>query len=428
MSRTARLEAVNIRWVFRVYAVAVFALGFYVTAWGVEWIDVHMPGVPFGRAALLRVFGAMLMGAACFAAGLAAVDEPRAQKQGLFWFAVGHFVVWLVVLSQQYAIWGPGPAEWVVKGLFGATMILFYLWTTADGQPLPSPILTLFGKAPDAHAQLRSRYEEQIRAAARQEERNRLARDLHDSIKQQIFVIQTSAATAQARLGTGSDDTRQALDQVRDSAREASAEMQAMLERMTAAPLENAGLIEALRKQCEALGFRTGAKVEFRLGTMPESNALPPGAHEGIYRAAQEALANIGRHARANRVMMSLGEAEGTVRLTIEDDGAGFDPSSAPRGQGLANMRARADEFDGTFDLITQPGAGTTVIVSIPYARREPAAVYLRKAIEVGAALVACIVLQIWARKPTLYFVTGLAAIWTVRYAVAYRRAVGRTQ
>jgi len=428
MSRTTPLEGVNIPWVFRAYALAVFAVGFYVTAWGGAWIDVDMPGVPFGRVALLRVFGAMLMAAGCFAAGLAAVDEPRAQRQGLFWFAVGHFVVWLVVLSQQYAIWGRGPAEWVAKGLFAAAMILFYFWTTADGHPMPSPILTLFGRAPDAHAELRSRYEEQIRAAARQEERNRLARDLHDSIKQQIFVIQTAAATAQTRLGNGDEGARQALDQVRDSAREASAEMQAMLDRMSAAPLENAGLVEALRKQCEALGFRTGASVEFRLGTMPESNALAPGAHEALYRAAQEALANIGRHARASRVVVSLGEAAGTVRLTVEDDGSGFNAASAQRGQGLANMRARAEEFAGTFELATQPGGGTKVTLSVPYTRPQPAAVYLRKAIEVGAALLACVVLLIWAREPALFFVTTMAAIGTVRYAVEYRRALRRAQ
>jgi signal transduction histidine kinase len=429
MTRTESPEAIDIRWVFRIYAVVAFGAGLFVTGWGQQLLGDHMIGQPWGRAALIRVFGSILMAAACFAAGLAAVEDRRAQRQGLFWFAVGHFVVFLVTLSQKVAVWPPGTSDLAPRVLFAVVFVLFYLWVTSEGERLQSPIISLFRGAPESHSRLRSRYEEQIRAAARQEERNRLARDLHDSIKQQIFVIQTAAATAQARFGGDETGTKQALDQVRDSAREAMAEMEAMLDQMAAAPLENTGLVEAIKKQCEAFGFRTGAKVEFKLGDMPESRALPAGAHEAILRVTQEALSNIARHARAGRVGVTLGIAGGALRLSVDDDGAGFDAAAPRAGQGIANMRTRAAEFDGAFELSTRPGGGTFVAFSVPYEQAVPAAIYKRKAIEVGAALAGAVLLQtFWRRSEGMIMWTAIAAIWTLRYVVAYRRSLRRAQ
>jgi signal transduction histidine kinase len=423
MNRAESPESIDLQWVFRIYAVAVFVAGFVLTGWGQIWFGAHMPEQPFGRAALIRVLGSILMAAGCFGAGFAAINERLSQRLALFWHALGHFIVFLVLLSQSIAIWGTATSDLAVRIVFAVAVLLFYFWSTADGNRMPSPVVTLFRGVPESHTRLRSRYDQQIRAAARQEERNRLARDLHDSIKQQIFVIQTAAATAQARFSGDGEGARQALDQVRDSAREAMTEMEAMLDQMAAAPLENTGLVEALRKQCEALGFRTGARVEIKLGDLPESDTLPAGAHEALLRVAQEALANIGRHARASRVTVSLGKAHGTVRLTVQDDGAGFDAERAPRGQGIANMRARAEEFGGIFELETRPGGGTSIAVAVAYEKFEPAAVYRRKAIELGAALLVCVVLLFWRRGSLLAFWTLLAAIGTLRYIVAYRRA-----
>lgn len=197
--------------------------------------------------------------------------------------------------------------------------------------------------------------------AAAQEERNRLARDLHDSIKQQIFSIQVSAAAVQARWENDSDGAKTALADVRQRAQEALVEMNALLQQLSPAPLEKVGLVQALRDQCEALGYRTGAEVVPEIGDMPDDDRLPVGAQETIFRIAQEALSNVARHARADKVHLHLrqdGDRE-VLLLEIDDDGQGFDVKQATDGMGLTNIRQRVGILDGALNIESAPGLGT---------------------------------------------------------------------
>lgn len=218
-------------------------------------------------------------------------------------------------------------------------------------------------------AQMRRQLGQQVGEAAAQEERSRLARDLHDSIKQQIFSMSVSAAAAQVRWESDPPGARAALDDVRKSAQEAMVEMRAMLQQLAPAPLEKVGLTEALRDQCEALGFRSGARVTCEIGTLPSDDRLPPGAQEALFRIAQEALTNIARHARAQTAFLTLETTEAGIRMTIRDDGQGFDPAAAASGMGRANMQARAGAVGGVLHLASAPGAGTQLQVDIPYVR-----------------------------------------------------------
>ena len=428
MSYGQRPEAIDTRWIFRGYAVLAVVAGFLLMAWGPMWLGTDLAGEKWAKAALIRVFGAIVAAGACCAEGFARVDHPPDRRQALLWFTAAHSVVALAVISQL-AVWGHGLGEETAVLLVIIVALLLYFTATAEGEPLPRTLTTLFGSdRPTFTAELRSQYEQQIREAARQEERNRLARDLHDSIKQQIFAVQTAAATVQARFDGDATGAREALEQVRGAAREAMAEMQAMLDQLRAVPLENSGLIEALKKQCEALGFRTGAHVEFKLGVLPATDSLPPGAHEAMLRVAQEALANVGRHARAHNVLVSITSLLGRVELRVEDDGAGFDPAHSPRGQGIANMRARAEEFGGTLDLNSRPGAGTSIVFSIPYTATEAPEEYRLKAVISGVLFTALMGLLVWRRDPIFIFLETIAAAWTARYLVAYRRVRGRRE
>ncbi len=207
-----------------------------------------------------------------------------------------------------------------------------------------------------------------VEDAAVQQERNRLARELHDSIKQQIFSISMSAAAVQARWDSDPQGARQALDDVRRSGQEAMVEMNALLQQLSPVPLEKVGLVQALRDQCEALGYRTDAEVTVEFGPLPADERLPPGAQESVFRIAQEAFSNVARHARAARVRLYLGQrdAGGPLVLEVRDDGHGFDVDAVEGGMGLQNIRQRARALGGELAIESAPGTGTTLCVTIP--------------------------------------------------------------
>jgi len=431
-----RLDAIDTRIIFRAYSVLAAVAGLVLFGWGPVWLGSDLAGQPWGKAALIRVLGSILMAAACFAVPLARMPDPDARQLGLLWLSAGHAVVFLVVLSQRFAIWGPGLADWAAVAALMTALLLSYFAVTAYGDLTgeaqlsrrlrlvgePVPRIVFFGGIPPPSTRnLRSEYEQQIREAAGHEERNRLARDLHDSVKQQIFAVQTLAATVQTRFDDDAIGAKEALDQIRQAARQAMTEMEVMLDQLRAAPLENVGLVEALKAQCDALGFRTGTQVKFEVGKLPPSESMAPGAQQAIFRVAQEGLANVARHARANSVRVSVGAVNGQFQLRIQDDGAGFDQNDSARGLGLASMRERAEEFYGKVEVSSRPGAGTSLSFSIPYAAPEPAK-YLRKAIIWAVLLIGNLASARFSRSLGTAF-TLFCAIVMFREIVAWRRA-----
>ncbi len=211
----------------------------------------------------------------------------------------------------------------------------------------------------------------QARDTAAQQERNRLARNLHDSIKQQIFSISMSAAAAQARWDTDPQGAQEALGDVQRGTGEAMVEMTALLQQLSPAPLEKIGLVQALRDQCEALGYRADVQVVTEFGELPPDDRLPPGAQESIFRIAQEALSNIARHARADHAHLHLDQAgpDGPLTLEIQDDGQGFEIEAAEGGMGLENIQQRALALGGELTINSAPGNGTRLRVTIPLAQ-----------------------------------------------------------
>jgi signal transduction histidine kinase len=375
MSDTLHPVHIDTRAVLRVYAALMLTAGGLAIFWGPLWFGTDLGGVPWLQAALIRILGSVAVAAGCSAVALGNVPEPEWRRQGLLWFAIGHGVVAAVALIQFVAIPGVTVAAAVSTLALTAALLLSFAWQSGERASGPfGRMLSIFGDATAPSTQrLRSDYERGIREAAAQEERHRLARDLHDSVKQQLFAIHTGAATAQARFEAEPAGAREALAQVRDSARQAMSEMEAMLHGLRAAPIENVGLVEALKQSCEALAFRTGAVVEFVPGELPPSEALTPGAQDAVFRVAQEAFANISRHARASHVRVTIGGSRRELELTIKDDGAGFEQSGTARGQGLTNMRARAAECGGRMEIVSQPGGGTRVRMSIPAVASDPA-------------------------------------------------------
>jgi signal transduction histidine kinase len=430
-----RPEAIDSRLVFRIYAAAALPLGITTYMWPLLVPDSVVSAPWIVRA---RLSAAVLVALGTCAAAFGNVDDPVGRRRALIGFAHAHIMLGAMLLAQAVAQFAPTVSEQLAWAVLIAGFVLLYLAITGPGADLTARLRSL-APGPDqpGHSfairnkrgisRLRSEYEEQIRQAARQEERARLARDLHDAVKQQLFVIQTAGATAQARFETDRSGALDAIAQVRSAAREAMSEMEAMLDQLQGAPIENAGLVAFLRRQCEALGFQTGAHVTFHAGTLPPAAALDPAARQTIARVAQEALSNVGRHARAANVDVSLDTLDGRVVLVVKDDGCGFEPgASVGRGMGMQNIAVRAAEVGGNVDIVGAPGQGTTLRFAVPCADPSSPRPYVARAafsavwVLVGLAMLSR---HGMAMQPVWVTLTLIAAIALARYTIA---AVGR--
>jgi two-component system NarL family sensor kinase len=199
------------------------------------------------------------------------------------------------------------------------------------------------------------------------EERNRLAREIHDTIAQGLTATTLQLESADALLDIGSSTER-----AREPLRRALSLTQSNLEEarrsvldLRAAPLEGRSLSEALQALVNGWETETGVPVRFQ--AVNGSRPLPPRVEVALYRICQEALTNVARHAEARRVTVRLVATPEQVQLTIEDDGLGFDASdTAEDRHGLVGMNERARMLGGALDLSTSPGAGTHVRVTVP--------------------------------------------------------------
>lgn len=199
-------------------------------------------------------------------------------------------------------------------------------------------------------------------ALAVSEERNRLALELHDSVKQQAFAASAQLAAARTWLER---EPAQAEPRLREAERlldELRQELAALILELRPPALEGRTLPEALREYVGDWSRQTGLAAEFQAAG---TEALTPATEQALLRITQEALANCLRHSGAARVTVTLALAK-PVTLIIADDGRGFDPDEAPRGLGLNSMRERVGALGGTLDLVSAPQAGTRLTIQIP--------------------------------------------------------------
>ena len=200
-------------------------------------------------------------------------------------------------------------------------------------------------------------------------ERERMAREIHDTLAQGMTSVVMLAQTAAVELQRGSlDPVAGRLAAIEDTARENLAEARALVAAFTPVALTGATLAEVLRRLAERFAAETGVDVQVSLD-MPDDEvaALPQAQQVVLLRAAQESLANVRKHAGATSVLISLSMSAGGVGIEIRDDGSGFALDAAGRaGFGLAAMRGRVEESGGTVSVESAPGRGTRVAVLIP--------------------------------------------------------------
>jgi len=198
------------------------------------------------------------------------------------------------------------------------------------------------------------------------EERNRLARDLHDSVTQQLFSIALTAEAALSQFDSDPAAARKHLEGLSRHARAASQEMRSLIFELRPAELERDGLVTTLRKHVEVLARARGRDISFETsGDHPLSFVVESQA----YFIAQEALNNALKHAEAQQIKVALKIDNALLRLRVEDDGEGFDVEEArARGLrlGLTSMDERANSVRGSLRIDSRPGKGTTVTLEAP--------------------------------------------------------------
>jgi signal transduction histidine kinase len=203
-------------------------------------------------------------------------------------------------------------------------------------------------------------------------ERQRIARDLHDSVSQSLFSTTLHVRTAQHALKLEQLDATgpvgEELNEIGQLTRGALAEMRALIFELRPGALAEEGLVAALAKQASALGAREGLVIEVDGPDAP----LPigPEVEEQLYRLGQEALANVVKHARASTATVHIVAADDVVSVEVSDDGRGFDPAAVgPEHFGLRSMRGRIADLGGRLEVASTPGRGTVLRVVVP-ARR----------------------------------------------------------
>jgi signal transduction histidine kinase len=216
-----------------------------------------------------------------------------------------------------------------------------------------------------AIALVNARLYERSRELSIVEERQRIARELHDAVTQKLFSLRLTADAAATLVVRDSARAVEELGTVRRLAAEVADELRAIVVGLRPVDLAGDGLDVALRKQAELLDRVHGAAVRFSGGPVPRLTAAAEGA---AYRIAQEALHNALRHGSPSTVEIRLDASGGAVRLEVVDDGRGFDPGPAGAAGrlGLASMRDRARAAGGRLELRSSPGAGTTVRLLLP--------------------------------------------------------------
>lgn len=198
------------------------------------------------------------------------------------------------------------------------------------------------------------------------EERQRIARELHDSVSQALYGIALGARTARSLAEHGPERLAEPLDYILSLADAGMTEMRSLIFALRPESLATEGLVVALEKQIEVLRTRHELVVGAALGSEP---AIPLAVKEALYRIGQEALHNVVKHAHARRVEVRLSAGPHEVVLEVSDDGIGFDPgSSRPGHLGLQSMRERAAERHGNVLVKSRIRAGTLVRVRLPLA------------------------------------------------------------
>jgi signal transduction histidine kinase len=200
------------------------------------------------------------------------------------------------------------------------------------------------------------------------EERNRLARELHDAMAQNLFSLSLTAEAAAGLVRTDPVRAAAELQRVQELAHQTQVELRSLVFGLRPPQLDRDGLVTTVGKHLEVLSRAHGLKSDLH---SRGDATLEPQVERELYRIVQEALSNVVRHAHARSLAVEIELGDPVVNVIVRDDGDGFDPGARnirERRLGLTSMRERAESLGGSLRIDSSPGAGTTVRVEVPNA------------------------------------------------------------
>ena len=306
------------------------------------------------------------------------------------------FFVTLVLIAWQYSF------RFVLAYTLGLT--LYQVWLRSPVAPMPLSadvgwlilqgammllvgyiIVQLVSIQREQRAALEQAYQRQAQANVRLQrytvaleeltisrERNRLARELHDTLAHSLSAVTVQLEAVRSLWGINPGASKDMLDRADETARRGLTEARRALQDLRASPLQDLGLSLALRELAKSAAERLGASLTLHLPDQDLEN-LSPAVEQGVYRIAQETLENIVRHSEAQSIVFRLRQTADSLSLTISDDGRGIgaemlqaSTAASQDGLGLRGMKERAALLGGSLEISRQEGQGTLVHLKVP--------------------------------------------------------------
>lgn len=283
--------------------------------------------------------------------------EPKEWTAWIAGFVVLTFLYYLNVHSLQ---------DGMIMAIVYAGAYYFFATfakSMSDANKAEAESKQLLSELQDAHQQLQA-YADQVEELTIVDERNRMAREMHDTVGHRLTVSAVQLEAAQRLITKDSARAEQMVGTVREQIGEALNELRQTVAALRAPLEEDLRLDVSLQRLAEQFRQGTGLKVEVE--TPDDLPVLEPQQRQAIYRAAQESLTNIQRHAQATNVWMQLQRQENGIVLYVSDDGIGIPPKLNADGFGLRGLRERASQLGGDFQLSPRPGGGSQAIFHIP--------------------------------------------------------------
>jgi len=302
--------------------------------------------------------------------------QPTDWRSGIRF--TGTTLVFVTALGAVYGYWQSYRLKSRLEALEGAMLLLEKGHLS---RPVPHLGEDEIGRLAERLGRISGKWEEQVtslqrlstnnaelaeraRLSAIVEERQRLARDLHDAVSQQLFAISMTATALSRTIEKDMEKAKRQVSLIEEMASVAQSEMRALLLHLRPVHLEGKPFVIALRELLQELSTKMPVAIQWE---MDEDIRLAKGVEDQLFRIAQEAISNTLRHSRAEKLEMRLHRRADGVRLTIRDNGIGFDLDRKKQSSyGLLSMSERVSEIGGFINIVTAPGKGTKIEIRVP--------------------------------------------------------------